>query len=194
MHSLDVFVLFDAEVDTRRIAYLCETVQEELKLESSYNKRWVVSRGLGRALSALCHCISDKVSVVHSCVVSLSSRGHPDFSVRIFISCWLICSPTSTLKRLYIVSVQYSSEFQWYTKYRCVWHTVKPCSNSRLHALRYVVEIHLSYKTKWHIWKWIRSWTSTDKWWIWLLGYRLWSQHCCIIVTVVIICPLYIIL
>jgi len=31
-------VLFVAEVDTRRIAYLCESVQEELKLESSYNK------------------------------------------------------------------------------------------------------------------------------------------------------------
>ena len=32
------FLLFIAEIDTKRLSYLCESVQEELKLESSYKK------------------------------------------------------------------------------------------------------------------------------------------------------------
>ena len=49
-----IFVMLSiAEVDSRRIAYLCESVQEELKLESSYKKVWVSCK--------LCDCISDSL-------------------------------------------------------------------------------------------------------------------------------------
>jgi len=34
-------MLFIAAIDARRLAYLCENVQEELKLESNYKKLWV---------------------------------------------------------------------------------------------------------------------------------------------------------
>jgi len=50
-------MLFIAEVDTRRIAYLCESIQEELKLESSYKKVWVIVW----VTCKLCHCTTDNL-------------------------------------------------------------------------------------------------------------------------------------
>lgn len=36
------FLLYIVEINARRLAYVCENVQEELKLESKYKKMWVV--------------------------------------------------------------------------------------------------------------------------------------------------------
>jgi len=35
---VQIFCVFFAEIDGRRLAYLCENSQEELKLESNYKK------------------------------------------------------------------------------------------------------------------------------------------------------------